>query len=185
MWIWQNGFLIHRNLALNSISMRKKNDGFMVEINLNVYFSDYDKLQIFSTCHVLFIFVNFCLWLHHNLFAFACFFFLGRLFFRIRNIRIFGFCWVGRRCRHLRRRLVIFLGWMNRIWWRLIMKVFLKLYEMFGHFEYPEARLTRIKNIEVLIVPEIFRSPLGCDIYRTMILPNCIDHHGFVLLDAK
>ena len=132
----------------------------MVEVNLNVYFSDYDKLQIFWTCHVLFIFVNFCLWLHHNLFAFACFFFLGRLFFRIRNIRIFGFCWVGRRCRHLRRRLVIFLGWMNRIWWRLIMKVFLKSYEIFDHFKYPEARLTKMKNIEVLIIPEIFRSPL-------------------------
>ena len=133
----------------------------MVEINLNVYFSDYDKLQIFSTCHVLFIFLNFCLWLHHNLFAFACFFFLGRLFFRIRNIRIFGFCWVGRRCRHLRRRLVIFLGWMNRIWWRLIMKVFLKLYEICGQFEYREASFTKWKALECLLYLKYFDLLLG------------------------
>ena len=133
----------------------------MVEIYFNVYFSDYDKLQIFSTCHVLFIFVNFCLWLHHNLFAFACFFFLGRLFFRIRNIRIFGFCWVGRWCRHLRRRLIIFLGWMNRIWWRLIMKVFLKSYEIFDHFKYPEARLTKMKILKCLLYLKYFYLLLG------------------------
>ena len=65
------------------------------------------------------------------------------------------------------------------------MKVFLKLHEIVGQFTYREASFAKRKNIRALIIPEIFRSPLGSDIYRTMILPNCIDHRGFALFGGK